>query len=296
MAHQSKAADSHTHFIIVTGLSGSGKSTVLKALEDLGYYAVDNLPVELLPSLVKLPLGAGRQPIKVALGMDVRDPAFVDSFPGIYEKLIRDGWFMDLLFLEANSRALIRRYSETRRKHPLSNDQDNVQQVLEKERQLLEPVKDQASHVIDTSRHTVHDLRREVHNLFNDISGPAHFKINLMSFGFKHGVPNEADLMVDVRFLKNPYFVPELRAKNGQDPEVRDYVFKDPNTMQFLDRYLDLLNFSIPLYQAEGKTRLTIAVGCTGGHHRSVTLVEWLRERLKRADRQVVLRHRDIEI
>lgn len=296
MIKQLPNAEGRTHFVVVTGLSGSGKSTVLKALEDLGYYAVDNLPVELLPSLVKLPIGAERQQIKVALGMDVRDPAFVTSFPSVFTKLSKEGFWLDLLFLEASDPALIRRYSQTRRQHPLSSAQEDVHQVLRKERNLLSPVKEQASHVIDTSRYTVHDLRRETHALFKELAPPAPFRINLMSFGFKHGIPNEADLVVDVRFLKNPYFVDDLKPKTGQDPDVRDYVFTDPYTQEFLDRYLSLLDFLIPLYQAEGKTRLTVAVGCTGGHHRSVALTEWLISRLKRPDRQVVLRHRDIEI
>ncbi len=295
MSEQPKNPGERTHFVVVTGLSGSGKSTVLKALEDLGYYAVDNLPVNLLPDLVKLPLGTGNHPVKVALGMDVRDPEFVHTFPDIYKKLCNDGWWLDLFFLEASDSVLIQRYSETRRQHPLSSLQEGVNQVLQKERDLLDPIKEQASHIIDTSRHTVHELRREVHSLFKELAPPAPFRINLMSFGFKHGIPPEADVVADVRFLQNPYFVQELKAKNGKDAAVREYVFKDPNTQEFLNRYIDLLEFLLPLFQAEGKSRLTIAVGCTGGHHRSVALAEWLGEHLAGTGRQVVLRHRDIE-
>ena len=179
MCAQSKTNDPHTHFAVVTGLSGSGKSTALKALEDLGYYAVDNLPVGLLPAFVKLPLNAEKQGVKVALGMDVRDPAFVDTFPGVFQQLCREGWWLDLYFLDASDQALLQRYSETRRKHPLANGREDERQVLKRERTLLAPVKEQASHVIDTSRHTVHDLRREIHSLFKELAPPAPFRSQL---------------------------------------------------------------------------------------------------------------------
>ena len=166
------------------------------------------------PPLSKLPLNAEKQGVKVALGMDVRDPAFVDTFPGVFQQLCREGWWLDLYFLDASDQALLQRYSETRRKHPLANGREDERQVLKRERTLLAPVKEQASHVIDTSRHTVHDLRREIHSLFKELAPPAPFRVTVMSFGFKHGIPFEADLVMDVRFLKNPHFVTNPEAKN----------------------------------------------------------------------------------
>jgi UPF0042 nucleotide-binding protein len=283
-------------FLVVTGLSGSGKSTALKALEDLNYYAVDNLPVDLLPAMVQMPLGSGDESVKVALGMDVRDPAFVKNFPELYKELSQEGWWLDLLYLDASDEALVRRFSQTRRKHPLSGPQDTVRQVLSRERELLNPVKEQASQVVDTSRFTVHELKREIHQIFRDEAQPAPFRVNLLSFGFKHGVPYEADLMMDVRFLQNPYFVEGLKDKTGQDPEVRDYVFSDPSIHAFLNKLLDLVEFLLPRYAKEGKSQITLAIGCTGGHHRSVAVAEWLRKQFESTGQFVVLRHRDIEL
>jgi UPF0042 nucleotide-binding protein len=288
------SATRRTRFVVVTGVSGSGKSTALKAFEDLDYYAVDNLPVDLLPAMVQMPLGSDSRQVKVALGMDVRDPAFVDKFPGIYQKLIQDGWWLDLLYLDASDVTLVRRFSETRRQHPLSGPKDDVRKVITRERRLLSGIKEQASQVVDTSRFNGRDLKREIHKIFKEQAQPSPFHINLMSFGFKHGVPFEADLMMDVRFLLNPHYIEKLRDKTGLDPEVRNYVFSDPATHTFLNKYMDLLEFLLPRYANEGKSRLTIAIGCTGGHHRSVAVAEWLRKQLESIGHFVALRHRDM--
>ena len=294
---ENASAPQQARFVVITGLSGSGKSTSLKALEDMGFYAVDNLPVELLPAFVNLPLSVREQSFQVALGMDARGSGFADSFPGILRRLAGDGFNIELLFLEASEEVLIRRYSQTRRQHPLAAGHDGqVVDSIRDEKQMLAPIRELATHVLDTSRLTVHDLKRETKSLFSYLAKPKGFQINLISFGFKYGIPSEADLLMDVRFLPNPYFVEGLRPLDGRDRQVVDFVFGSEATKRFLELYMGLLDFLLPLYHKEGKSRLTIGIGCTGGHHRSVAISEWLAEKLEGEDRRIALRHRDIDL
>ncbi|RJX36569.1 MAG: RNase adapter RapZ [Desulfarculus sp.] len=280
-------------FVVITGLSGSGKSTALKALEDLGYYAVDNLPVKLLPAFIKLPVGHLDHAFRAALVIDVRSPSFVETFPELFLQMVNQGYSLELLFLEASDEALIRRFSQTRRQPPLSAEGESLRETLDRERRLLEPVRALAQQVIDTSRFTVHELRQEITCLFSAGAQRAGMQLNLVSFGYKHGLPQEADLVMDVRFLRNPYFVDELRDLDGRDPRVVDYVFKE-GAEDFLNGFRQLVESLLPRYQKEGKSQLTLALGCTGGRHRSVVVAEWLAKHLQTSDVRVTLRHRDI--
>lgn len=286
----------NARFVVVTGLSGSGKSTALKALEDLGFYAMDNLPVQLLPAFVNLPLEFVGEPFKAALVMDLRAPRFVEMFPRLYDELVHKGYSLELLFLEAADEALLRRFSQTRRQHPLTSHKGALAEGVRKERELLLPLRQRASQIVDTSRFTVHELRQEITRLFSRLAPPAPMQLNLMTFGYKYGLPPEADLALDVRFLANPYFVDELRSLDGRDPRVVDYVFKQEATSVFLKKLKDLLDFLLPLYHQEGKSQLTVAVGCTGGKHRSVTVVEWLARELANSPYRLTVRHRDINL
>ncbi|MBU1154422.1 MAG: RNase adapter RapZ [Proteobacteria bacterium] len=281
-------------FVVITGLSGTGKSTALKALEDLGYYAVDNLPVGLLPAFVKLPLRHVGESFQAALVMDVRAHDFVERFPRTFLRLANQGHNLELLYLEASDEVLIRRFSQTRRQHPLSGPGGLVREGLDRERALLMPLKELANQIIDTSRFTVHDLRQEVVNLYRQSGEPARIQINFITFGFKYGLPQEADLVMDVRFLANPYFVDELRHLDGREPQVVDFIFRGQESKEFLKKFKELLEFLIPAYQREGKTQLTVALGCTGGHHRSVAVAEWLVRNLATSGVRLTLRHRDI--
>ncbi len=280
--------------MVITGLSGTGKSTALRALEDLGFYAVDNLPVGLLPAFVKLPLIHVGETFQAALVMDVRARDFVERFPRTYLRLANQGHNLELLYLEARDEVLIRRFSQTRRQHPLSGPEGSVRQGLNRERALLAPVKELANQVIDTSRFTVHDLRQEIFSLFSQGGQPAGMQVNFITFGYKYGLPQEADLVMDVRFLDNPYFVDELHDLDGRDPQVVDFIFHKEGAQEFLNKFKELLEFLIPAYQREGKTQLTVALGCTGGHHRSVAVAEWLVRELKHPGVRLTLRHRDI--
>lgn len=281
--------------MIITGLSGSGKSTALGAMEDVGFYAVDNLPAELLPAFVDLPLRFAGGPFKAAIVMDMRDPSFLDTFPKTIDNLSGRGYPVEILFLEAGEEALVRRYSQTRRQHPLAQGDEPILKVIAREKQALAGLRSQAHQILDTSRFNIHQLRQEVSRLYSESSAPARFQVNLISFGFKYGLPLEADLVMDVRFLDNPYFVEELRELDGQDPRVVDYVCRHKDTDIFLSKFKDLLDLLLPRYHREGKSQLTVAMGCTGGRHRSVVVSEWLAEQLRDSEYRVTLRHRDIK-
>ncbi|MCB2189339.1 MAG: RNase adapter RapZ [Deltaproteobacteria bacterium] len=285
-----------SRFVVITGLSGSGKSTVLKAMEDLGFYAVDNLPVELLPAFVKLPLKNVGEEFRAALGMDIRDPGFVTSFPPMFNELSHAGFALDLLYLETDDATLIRRFSQTRRQHPLAQSEGDLAQGIARERRDMLPIRRMATQVVDTTRFNIHELRQEIFNIFAGLAPPALLQVNLITFGFKYGLPPEADMVIDVRFLDNPYFVDDLRGLDGRDQPVVDYLFKRRITLDFLKLFQEFLDFLLPLYRQEGKTRLTLAVGCTGGRHRSVAIAEWLAGQLAAPDRRVTLRHRDINL
>jgi UPF0042 nucleotide-binding protein len=283
-------------FIILTGLSGSGKSQAIRALEDLGYFCVDNLPTTLIPTLAKLSLRAGGDIEKVAIVVDVREGGFLSSFPKIFRQLRKMPKLNPvLIFLEADHAALVRRFSETRRPHPLAPDR-SVTEGIRDERSRLNVIRDMADEIVDTSDMTVHELRQFFMGLSRDRTR-ARLVITVLSFGFKHGVPVDADLVFDVRCLPNPHFVPTLRRRTGRDKAVADFLERDESTRQFMDRLEEYVRYLVPFYVAEGKSYLTIAIGCTGGRHRSVMIAE----RLKRAlgdvgVARVRVRHRDLAL
>jgi UPF0042 nucleotide-binding protein len=287
---------SNSRFVVITGLSGSGKSTVLKVLEDMGFYAVDNLPVELLSSFVKLPLEHVVEPFKAAMVMDVRARGFVNNFPSILKNLAAQGFCLEVLFLEASNQVLLRRYSETRRQHPLAKGQETIDEVIRRERKMLAHIRQQSTQIIDTSRFSIQQLKDEVHSLFKRMAPPAKLQLNLLTFGYKNGLPAEADLVMDVRFLANPFYVEKLRELDGRDERVVNFIFQQTIARDFLARFKDLLELIIPEYQRQGKSQITVAVGCTGGRHRSVAVAHWLAENLANENRRVTLRHRDIQL
>ncbi len=281
-----------TRIIFVSGLSGSGKSTAMAALEDLSFYCVDNLPPQLIEQFVHLCASASPPIEKLALAIDAREPKFLAAVPDVVAKLRADGAQVDVLFLECADDALRTRYSETRRVHPQSPG-GSVEQGIARERSLLEDVARLADFVLDTSRMNVHQLREAVVRWVT--GGARSTVVNLMSFGFRYGTPNSAELMFDVRFLANPHFEAALRARTGLDPEVARYVTRNPTAQALMHRLRELLAFLIPLYDAEGKAYLSIAIGCTGGKHRSVAITELLAREMRSVGREVNVSHRDVE-
>jgi UPF0042 nucleotide-binding protein len=280
--------------VIITGVSGSGKSTALRALEDAGFYCVDNLPIVLLEKLLELSGHTDGKVTSIAAVVDARDVRFLPEAPRIIGELRELGVDLTVLFLDATDESLVRRYSETRRRHPLSGEAGTVLDGVAAERQALAGLRQVADEVVDTTSLNVHDLKRLVARRFVSGEG-AKLGVTVISFGFRYGIPAHADLVLDVRFLPNPYFVPELRARVGTEPEVRDYVLSQPDAQAFLDRLYDFGGFLLPRYKAEGKSYLTIAIGCTGGKHRSVAIAAELSRRLEAAGQAVRLWHRDIE-
>lgn len=286
-----RAHGPQSRLVIITGMSGSGKASVLKAFEDLGFYCVDNLPVELIPQFAELVSGS-EEPRNAALVVDIREGERLDKLPAIVRE-IRQKYHASLVYLEASDDVLLRRYSETRRPHPLGTG-DSVQQSLRNERRRLEPIRKMAEVVIDTSKFNVHELRAHIHEVFRpEAPKPSTILVSTTSFGFKHGVPDDADLMFDVRFLPNPHFVPELRQFTGKDAKVAKYIRSFPQTQEFIERISDLLVYLLPHYIEEGKSYLTIAFGCTGGQHRSVMIAEEVSKRLAKAGFRVKVDHRD---
>jgi len=280
--------------IIITGLSGSGKSVAIDALEDMGFFCVDNMPVLLLPKFLELRTGSASEIQKLALGMDLREKEFVAKYQEIFEQLRQGGYNLEILFLEASEKALLDRYSQTRRQHPVSNG-DSLLDSIRAEKKQLKALKEIADKIIDTSDLTIHQLKEVITKYaYRGIKGER-MQIAVLSFGFKYGVPLEADLLIDVRFMPNPYFIPKLKNLNGKDEQVKQFVKRAPDTQKFLEKYLSLLEYLIPLYEKEGKSYLTIAVGCTGGRHRSVTIAEDISNHIKKLNRKITLTHRDIE-
>ena len=278
--------------IIVTGLSGSGKSTAIDVMEDAGYYCVDNMPVALLPKFLEMPIEPTREISGLAFGMDAREKNFIDQHPTVFDTLRQAGHRLEILFLEASNGALLSRYSQTRRHHPMGRGA-NLEAVIQDERDQLAPLRAKADHIIDSTRFSVHQLKAAIREWIRSDDLPR-MQIHIVSFGFKYGQPPAADLLVDVRFLANPYFQPELKALDGESSRVRDFVLSDPNSSVFFEKYRDLLDFLLPLYEKEGKAYLTIAVGCTGGHHRSVTMARGLFEHIREQGLDVEITHRDI--
>jgi len=267
-------------FVILTGLSGSGKTQAIRALEDLGYFCIDNLPTQLIPTMAKLSSHDEAGLSKVAIVVDVRERGFVKEFPRVYRQLKARGKPKPtLIFLEATDSTLVRRFSETRRPHPLAADRSVSEGIVE-ERQKLDAIRSMADMILDTSNMTVHELRERFMQMSRDGRGRAEMVVNLVSFGYKNGVPLDADLVFDVRCLPNPHFVEGLRSLTGRDPAVVKYMRKAPGTLEFMDRLREFLEFALPQYVREGKSYLTVAIGCTGGRHRSVMIAEALRQSL----------------
>ena len=277
--------------VIITGLSGSGKGTVLKSLEDVGYYAVDNLPIDLIPTFAEL-TNASPKIQRAALVVDIREGSTLQRFPTMYRALKRKV-NVRLIFLEADDTALLRRFSETRRPHPLGVG-SSVAKSIREERKQLEPIKKLADLEIDTSRFTVHELRDYIHENFSSNRREGKIRIHINSFGFRHGVPPDSDLVFDVRFLPNPNYVPGFKQLSGRHAAVARYITSYPQTVEFIDRISDLLIYLLPHYIEEGKSYLTISIGCTGGHHRSVFIADEIRKRLVRASYKASVSHRDL--
>src|ERR1700722_11911460 len=285
------APEQPRQLVILTGLSGSGKLSALKAFEDLGYYSVDNLPLELVPRFADL-VRQSAEIKRAALVVDVREGMRMDEFPGIL-KQVRRVLPTRVLFLEASEEALIRRFSETRRPHPLGRS-ETVVKSIRAERKRLDPIRNVADIVLDTTKFNVHDLRAHINSQFERGESGQSLMISSNSFGFKNGVPAEADLVFDVRFLPNPHFVPEFRKLTGRHPKVAKYVRDFPQTAEFLDKTTDMLKFLLPHYIEEGKSYLTVAFGCTGGQHRSVFIAEEIKKRMAAEGYRVKTTHRDM--
>jgi UPF0042 nucleotide-binding protein len=283
--------DQARELVIITGLSGSGKLSALKAFEDLGYYAVDNMPIELVPRFADL-IGESTTTTRAALVVDVREGQGLERFPAIL-KQIRKTLPTLVIYLEASEAALLRRFSETRRPHPLGRG-DRVAGAIQSERKVLDPIRNVADIIIDTSNFNVHELRTHVQNKFAGGGTGKDLLISSVSFGYKNGVPLEADLVFDVRFLPNPHFVPEFRPLTGKHPKLVAYLRKFPQTREFLDRVTSLLLFLLPHYIREGKSYLTVAFGCTGGQHRSVMIAEEISKRLGKEGYRIKTAHRDM--
>jgi len=278
--------------VILTGLSGAGKSTAIKSFEDLGYYCVDNLPPVLLPRIVEVVSEARGEGARVALGVDIRGKEFLPDLARVVDELRGGSNEVHMLFLDAADEALLRRFSETRRLHPLAA-RGGAKEAIRRERRILSPLRDMADAVIDTSQFTVHQLREAVVRRFGR-EGAGGLQVSVVSFGYRYGLPGEADMVVDVRFLPNPFFVPSLKRHTGLDRKVRDYVLSAKTARSFLRRLSDMLHFLLPLYRKEGKAYFTIGVGCTGGRHRSVAVAEEIARILGKEDGPVLLAHRDL--
>lgn len=283
--------------VVVTGLSGAGKSTALNVFEDLGYFCVDGLPASMLPKLASLFLGKDSKHRGLALGMDLRQHEFLDQWNGAAQELAAAGVAVRVLFVEAKDEIIMRRYATTRRPHPLEGGELGLEQALAKEREMLAPLRRDAELVLDTSDYSIHDLRRMIQERFMAKESGGHgMRVHVISFGFKYGVPAEADLVFDLRFLPNPYFVPELRPMSGKDKPVADYVLEGEPGRTFKNKFLDFLQYLLPLYAAEGRYRIAVAIGCTGGRHRSVAMSELLFATLRGAGYSVTLEHRHFNL
>ena len=283
-------------FVIVTGMSGGGKSTALKLLEDAGFYCVDNLPVPLIEKFIELIETPNAEIQKVALGLDVRtDQNFEATYKSL-KQLREKGYLFEILFMDSNDSTLIKRYKETRRKHPLAvGDGERLEDGIRKEREVLRKIKEQADYILDSSKLLTRELKAELDRIFLANEEFNSLMVSVMSFGFKHGIPQDADLVFDVRFLPNPFYIEELKHLTGNDKPVQDYVMQSPEAEGFLQKLLEMLEFLLPGYVNEGKHQLVIAIGCTGGQHRSVTLANELYHRMKnKGNYGLNINHRDI--
>lgn len=282
-------------FVIVTGMSGAGKSSVLKMLEDAGYFCVDNLPVPLISKFAEIAYGESSAMEKVALGIDIRNGEGLELMGEALESLSHIKIDYEILYLECDDKVLVKRYKETRRSHPLSGN-GRIEDGIEKERAKMSGFRKKADYIIDTSQLLTRELRREVFKIFVDNhKNYSNFFVTILSFGFKYGIPSDSDLVFDVRFLPNPYYIDSMRPQTGNDKDVYDYVMQSPLSGEFLDKLEDMVRFLIPNYVAEGKNQLVVSIGCTGGKHRSVTLANALYSRLESLEYGLKVEHRDIE-
>ena len=281
-------------FVIVTGMSGAGKSQVVKSMEDLGYYCVDNMPPALIPKFAEIYHKAAGNEGKVALVCDIRGGSLFGELSGSLHALFELGFTYEILFLEASDETLIKRYKEIRRMHPLA-EADRLTEGIRKERLMLEELRVKASHIIDTSHMTVAELKAHIASVYGGDKEFEGMLIHVLSFGFKNGIPLDSDMIFDVRFLPNPFYIPKLREHTGLETCVRDYVMQYPQSIEFSRKLEDMVNYLIPYYIKEGKPQLVIGIGCTGGHHRSVTIAEKLYQSIREAGHNVVITHRDIK-
>jgi UPF0042 nucleotide-binding protein len=289
------AADSiQPRLIVVTGVSGAGHTSAMRVLEDLGFYCVDNLPVPLAPTVLKLARESGKDFAGVALGIDSRERIFFAQWPAISAELEREGATPEVLFLDASDEVLARRYSETRRPHPLGHSGKGITELIRDDREALAEMRERADRVIDTTTSTVHELRERVTAAVMGATKGDRMVISIVSFGYKYGAPVGLDLVLDVRFIPNPFFVPELKMLTGLDQAVHDFVMSKPESQQFIDEVGRMLDFLIPLYRREGKSYLTIGLGCTGGRHRSPSIARALRDRLAKSGYEVLVRDQDV--
>ncbi len=284
----------HLPLFIVTGLSGAGKSVAAAALEDAGFFCVENLPVDLLPKFLELPISRDSEIAGFAFVMDAREKGFAARQESVLSRLREQGVRFEIFFLEAEEAVLVKRYSETRRRHPLAHDRELVAGIR-REAEALRPIRAVADHVVDTSALHVHELKSRILEIVRSRRSIAPMHVQVLSFGFKHGLPLEADLVFDVRFLANPHFVSELQPLDGEHERIRRFVLETPEAAEFLEKTLSLIDFLLPHYEREGKSRLTLAVGCTGGRHRSVAVARRIYEHLAARHGAVRLLHRDLE-
>lgn len=280
--------------VIITGMSGAGKTQVMRTMEDLGYFCVDNLPPMLIPKFAELCFQSGGKVNRIALVVDIRGGEFFDTLIQVLESMEAQGYLYEILFLEASDETLIRRYKETRRRHPMS-PHGRISEGIIRERDRLEHIRGKATHILDTSDLSTSQLREKIMNLFANEREDTRIAITVVSFGFKYGIPLDADMVFDVRFLPNPFYVESLRRKSGEVPEVSEYIWKWPVTQQFLEKLTGLTDFLVPNYIKEGKSQLIIAIGCTGGLHRSVFVANKIYENLKIKGYKANVEHRDIK-
>lgn len=285
--------DNHVRLVVITGMSGAGKTQVVRALEDLGYFCVDNLPPTLIPKFAELCAQSGGNVSKVALVVDIRGRDFFDALVQVLEEVEKQGHMYEMLFLEASDETLIRRYKESRRRHPMA-PYGRVSEGIARERERLDIVRGRATHIIDTTDLPTQKLREKINVLFANEREYERMTITVVSFGFKYGIPLDADMVFDVRFLPNPFYVESLRRHSGEEADVSDYIWKWPITQQFMEKLNGLVDFLVPNYVKEGKSQLIIAIGCTGGLHRSVFVARRIYEGLRGRGYQVTLEHRDI--
>ena len=278
--------------LIITGLSGSGKSTAMAALEDGGFYCIDNMPVDLLPKFLEMPMEPDSEITGIALVMDLRERGFLAKYSAVFKELKLKGYHFEIIFLEAEEEILLQRYSTTRRQHPLSPGKSLLDGIRTEKKQLKD-LRSAADLVIDSSNFNVHELKSKILEFAQRSRELVPMQINVLSFGYKRGIPHDADLIMDVRFLVNPYFIADLKELDGETQEIKDFVLNHDETRDFLNKYQDLLDYLIPLYEKEGKAYLTIALGCTGGRHRSVAIARAISDHIQAMGKTVTINHRD---